>query len=85
MNKCCEILGKPKNKFIVNGYDLATNEPVQFHLPEHLMIKIREQMLQKPTIFQKIILWIMKLCKQEMNKSLTISFNKKTYRIETSC
>jgi len=71
-------------KIIVNGYDLATNEPVQFHLPTHIMIRIREQMLQKPTRFQKIILWIMKLFKQELNKSLTISFDKKTYKIETS-
>ena len=80
--RCCDILGKPKERSILTGFDCETNKPVQFHLPKSIVIKIQEAMQVKPSKLQRVLLWIAKLFNCEMKpKTLTITTNGHTYNV----
>ena len=80
--RCCEIFGKPVEKFILSGFDCETNKPVQFHLPRSMVVKIQAAMQVKPNRLQRALLWLTKLFNCEVKpKTLTITANSRTYNV----
>jgi len=76
---------KSKEKYIVNGINVETNEKMQFQLPKFVVIKILESMSEtkKLTFTEKIIRFISKVLRQKIKeKEITITFDSKTFKLD---
>ena len=85
MNCLACDFSKPKEKYIVNGTNVETNEKVQFQLPRFVVIKILETATKtkKLTFAEKIIRFISKVLRQKIKeKEITITFDSKTFKLD---
>ena len=77
-----------QQRYILTGFDSITREPVQFHFPRSIILKIMEAknklQIKRPSLFRKIVQYFRKLFGLSVRaKCITIEIlaNGKTYSV----